>query len=263
MKDFRFKKEFGQNFIFDTSFLQEIVKSFSLDKNSSVLEIGAGMGTLTSVLCENTKKVVSFEIDKTLKERLQKLEGTYPNLKVYFEDILSKKIDDIENLFEEDYYIVSNIPYYITSPIIFKFLLESKRLKKMYLMVQKEVAERLASKKSHKEYGASTVILNTFASCRILKIVDKSHFKPVPKVDSAVIEIDLKKNKFDIKNVKNYIDFVSLCFKMKRKTLFNNLIKSFSENRINKLFVEKNFSKNIRPEEVEVEDFVFMYNFFC
>ena len=118
-KDFKFKKQFGQNFIFDKNFISSIVSSFNLDKNSSVLEIGAGAGVLTEVLANNFKKVISFEIDKTLKETLSNLQSKYENLNFVFNDVLEVATTEIDNMFEDNFVMIANLPYYITSQIIF------------------------------------------------------------------------------------------------------------------------------------------------
>ncbi len=260
--NFRFKKEFGQNFIFDKNFLNSLINEFNIDKNSNVLEIGAGMGTLSTCLANKFKKVISFEIDKTLKEKLLQLETEFNNLTFVFEDILKQNISEIEQLFNnEDYYLIANLPYYITSSIVFKFLFETTKLKSMFVMVQKEVGERFCARPNSKEYGIPSVILDAFADCRILKNVNRKMFKPVPNVDSCILQIDLNFNKYIIKNKKDFQNFVSNCFKMKRKTLFNNLVSFNIEkkkilNALNKLQIRL----DARPEMISSGEYVKLFD---
>ena len=254
-----YKKSLGQNFIYDTNFLNSILDEINLNSDSTVVEIGAGMGTLTQCLASRFKRVVSFEIDKDLVPPLTTLKQKYPNLEVIFEDILKVNILDLEkNLDNKPYFIIANLPYYITSPIIFKFLFDSTSLKQMFVMVQKEVGDRFCASVSSKDYGASSVILNTFASCKVVRVVKKQVFTPMPKVDSCIVKIDLDKSKFGCD--KQYVDFVYKCFQMKRKTLINNLIKSgYDKQKIIEILDKLNLKQTTRPEELNVEHFVSLY----
>ncbi len=260
--NFRFKKEFGQNFIFDKVFLTSLVKSFCIDSASNILEIGAGMGTLSECLADNFKKVVSFEIDKTLIEPLSKIESERDNLHFVFQDVLKEDITKIDNIFGgEDYYLIANLPYYITSPIIFKFLLETTHLKEMFVMVQKEVGVRFCGEVGSKDYGVPTVVLNTFGETKIVKNVGRQMFTPPPKVDSCIIKITLDKNKFNVKNPQKYHQFISKCFMAKRKTLYNNLcLAGVAKFKAKEAIERLNLSASIRPEEISCENFVKLYS---
>ena len=259
--DFNFKKQFGQNFIFDTNFLNSLVKGFNLPQNTSVLEIGAGAGTLTEVLAQNFKKVVSVEIDKTLKPTLIPLADKYKNLNFIFNDVLSVDLTEIESQFENNYVMIANLPYYITSQIIFRFLLQSNKISQMFVMVQKEVGERFCAKNSTKDYGIPTVLINSFGSAKIVKNVGKKMFTPMPKVDSCIIEIKIDKKKFEIKDNQKYCNFVSSCFKMKRKTLYNNLSAAgFEKNKIIEAIENINLNALVRPENLTAEQFVNLFN---
>ena len=259
--NFRFKKEFGQNFIFDKVFLLSLLKSFSLSSSSNILEIGAGMGTLSECLADNFKKVVSFEIDKTLTEYLGRLEESRDNLHFVFQDVLKEDINKIDNIFGgEKYFLIANLPYYITSPIIFKFLLETKNLKEMFVMVQKEVGVRFCGKVGSKDYGVSTVILNAFGETSIVKNVGRQMFTPPPKVDSCIIKIKLDRDKFDIDSPAQFHKFVNGCFLAKRKTLYDNLCMSGVDKfRAKEMILDLNLKENVRPEEVSCEEFCKLY----
>ena len=261
-KDFKFKKQFGQNFILDKNFMVSLVKDFNLDKNTLVLEIGAGAGVLTEVLSENFKKVISFEIDKTLTEHLQEIENKHENLNFVFKDVLSVETEEIDKMFDgKEYVLIANLPYYITSQIIFKFLFSSN-VSKMYVMVQKEVGVRFCANHSTKDYGIPTVLIDSFGSCKIVRNVSRTVFKPVPNVDSCIIKIEKDKNKYNINNCQKYIDFVSNSFRMKRKTLYNNLSTAgFDKEEIKKAISKIDLSESVRPENLTSEQFVLLFNY--
>ena len=258
-KNFTFKKQFGQNFIFDKNFLNALVEGFHLPKNINVLEIGAGMGTLSECLADHFENVLSFEIDKTLTEYLTSIERD--NLHFVFADIMKQNVEDIEAHFANNsYYMIANLPYYITSQIIFKFLFEANHLKSMFVMVQKEVGERFCSKCGNKEYGIPSVLISTFGSCKIVKNVSRKMFTPQPNVDSCILQIDIDKGKFNLDNPQKYIDFVSNCFRMRRKTLVNNLLLYKDKNIISQILAQMGFALNVRPEELSCDDYVKLYN---
>lgn len=260
-KDFNFKKQFGQNFIFDKNFLQSLVKSFNLDKNTNVLEIGAGAGTLSEVLAQNFKNVLSVEIDKTLKEHLEGLATQYKNLNFIFDDVLKIKTIFFDEYFkDEQFCLIANLPYYITTQIIFKFLFETKNLSQMFVMVQKEVGERFCANHSTKDYGIPTVLVNTFGSAKIVKSVPRTLFTPIPNVDSCILNIKIERDKFDIDDLKKYSDFISNCFKMKRKTLYNNLSSSgFKKEIVKDAILQLNKQQTARPENLTAKNFFDLY----
>ena len=259
-KDVNFKKSLGQNFLSDKNLLNKIADYAEVNENDNVLEIGAGAGTLTDVLATRAKKVVSYEIDKTLKERLLAIETAHDNLNVVFEDFMNV---DLNTVFpNENFKVVANIPYYITTPIVFKLMEISSKISTMIFMVQKEVAERFASKENCKDYGITSVVLQSVADVTLKKVVKKECFTPAPKVDSALIEIKINKDKYGIKNYKNFCDFVHKSFSMRRKTLVNNLLKNYSINKENiiKNLEKLNYAENVRPEQINVKNYVKLFN---
>lgn len=264
MKDFKFKKEFGQNFIFDGNLLSAIVADSEITNQSEVLEIGAGAGTLTKKLCEKAKKVVSYEIDKTLTEQLTQLENQTPNLKVIFADALKEPLEKIESNFSGNYVVVANIPYYITSPLIFKFLKESKRALSLTVMIQKEVALRYLSKPSTKDYGIPTVMINYLANVEFLRNVNRKMFTPVPNVDSALIKITRDSSKPKANDEIFFEKLVKASFANRRKTLVNNLqfINIPKEKIINSLN-SINKTNDVRAEQLSVNDFINLSNLLC
>lgn len=258
-KDVDFKKSLGQNFISDKNLLNSIIKLSEITNQDNVLEIGAGAGTLTEVLSKNSKKVLSYEIDRDLKTRLDNLKSENDNLEIIFQDFMT--VDEKEIFKGEKFKVVANIPYYITTPIIFKLLNEKDRISSMMFMVQKEVAVRFASKENCKEYGIPSVILQSIADVSVVKTVPKECFTPMPKVDSALMKIELK-NKFDIADFDFFSRLVHASFSMRRKTLLNNLKTNFNLDKeliINYLKKLK-LNENIRPEEISVENYVKIAN---
>lgn len=254
-----FKKKFGQNFLKDTNLLNAIVQDGGISTQDEVLEIGAGAGALTKHLSLNAKRVVSYEIDLDLKSKL--LDLGLNNVKFIFKDALKEPIEEIENNFEGNYKLVANLPYYITSPLIFKFLQESKKLISMTIMVQKEVAERIIAKEGGKDYGILSVMTQFYSVPKICRIVSRQMFYPAPNVDSAVVNLELNKTRFAI-NEKEFYEFIKKCFSMRRKTLLNNLqgYKNFDKKQIGNLL--KDFDLSKRPETFSLEKFVEMFKKF-
>lgn len=258
-----FKKQFGQNFIFDTNLLKFIVESAGVTGQDDVIEIGAGAGTLTNQIALKAKSVTSFEIDKSLMERLQKLESEHNNLKFVFEDFMQVDLNEYI-AGDKRFKVVANIPYYITTPIIFKLLDFAKNIDTMMFMVQKEVAERFCAECNNKDYGITSVILQSIADVKYVRTIKRECFTPAPNVDSALIKIDLNLDKFKIDNREFFVKFVHNAFAMRRKTLVNNLLKSYnlSRTQIEGVLHGLGFDIMIRPENIIVEEFVSLANKF-
>ena len=246
--DFKFNKKFGQNFISDKNLLNAIVSDSGISSCCDVLEIGTGAGTLTEAIADKAKKVVSFEIDKKLTEFLQQKFENSPNTKVIIADALKLPIAEIEQHFAGDYHIIANLPYYITTPLIFKFLEQTNRAKTITIMVQKEVAQKIVAKAGDENYGILSVMLNYYCDCKITRIVKKQMFTPRPKVDSAIIHLV---RKHDVVFDKTFADFVSQIFAMKRKTLYNNLVKAnFDKETILQTLENLQLRQDIRSEKL-------------
>ena len=255
MQNFNFKKSLGQNFLFDTNLLNAIASDGLVDFSDTVLEIGAGAGTLTKVLCNRAKKVISFEIDKSLKPQLDAIQNEHENLEIFYEDFMLK---DLKSLNLKQARVVANIPYYITTPIIFKLVEFKDVFKSILVLIQKEVAERFCAKPKTKDYGITSVILQAIFDVKITRIVKKECFTPSPKVDSALVLL-IPHNKYDIGNFDEFKDFVHTSFSMRRKTLINNLKGEFDKEKIvNSLKILK-FNENARPEEIDIENFINLF----
>ena len=255
---FSFKKNFGQNFLTDNILLDEIVQESGVAENDQVLEIGVGAGALTKALAKKCKSVLGYEIDLKLKPILSEVLEDYSNVELVFKDVLKDGVSEIDKKLSKGYYLVANLPYYITTPIILEFLEKSTKVKKMVIMVQEEVAERLASKEGSSLYGAITVAINLRGSAKIIKRVPREKFTPSPNVDSAVVCIEIAKDKFKGVNLKEVRDVVRAGFSSRRKMLVNNLINSFKLSRedAESIIAKSGVSPTARAEQLSAEQFV-------
>lgn len=252
-----FKKQLGQNFIFDTNLLDFIVKSAGVTKQDKVIEVGAGAGTLSNQLAMYAKEVVSFEIDTSLKERLLDVQNKHDNLRFVFQDFMQVDLSQYLSK-DEKIKVVANIPYYITTPIIFKLLEFGDKISSMSFMVQKEVAERFCADCGSKMYGITSIILQSIADVKYVRTIRKECFTPSPKVDSALIRLDINLNKYNICDLQFFNKLIHNAFAMRRKTLVNNLLKSYqiSRENIENLLYKIGCDSMVRPEEISVEKFV-------
>lgn len=255
--DFKFAKKFGQNFLTDENLLDDIVLKSGVSENTTVVEIGAGAGTLTRAIAKRAKKVYAFEIDENLKPVLSEtLEGVY-NAEVVFGDIMKTPIESLENMVGEDYMVVANLPYYITTPVITLFLEKATRVTGISVTVQKEVALRLAAEPKTSDYGAITVAVRLAGSAEIIKEIGRELFLPPPNVDSAVVKITIDKNKLAGVDRQKYRELVRIAFTMRRKTLANNLIKGygFTRDEAESALKKANLPVTVRGEELSEYDY--------
>ncbi len=262
--DIKHKKRFGQNFISDTNFLNSLVAAAGIRPDDEVLEIGPGAGGLTAALCRVAKKTVAYEIDRDLKPALDSL--GFSNLTVVYQDIMRAGLDDINAHFPGKYKLAANLPYYITTPIIFKFLDGEAGVKsnvsEMALMVQKEVAQRITAKEGTEDYGALTVAVNVCADASILKQVSRNLFNPVPNVDSSFIGIKLRPDKYKIADKPTLDKLIRAAFAMRRKTLVNNLCAAFgfSRDQAGQLLLRRGIDIKARGETLSVPQFAALSN---
>ena len=251
------KKSLGQNFLQDESVLKKIADSITTEKNDLIIEIGPGTGALTKYLKEKDSFLICYELDERLKAILKKEETD--KTKIIFKDFLQANIEEDCKIFPyERIYIIANIPYYITTPII-KHIIHLKKLKSMTLLVQKEVAERLSASPKTKAYGSLTVYLNYYFNIHYLFDVSKFAFNPVPKVESAVINFERKEKLPDVKKEELLFKLINDAFKMKRKTLKNNL-KDYDWNKIKTVLEQNDLLETTRAEELSLEVFIEIAN---
>jgi 16S rRNA (adenine1518-N6/adenine1519-N6)-dimethyltransferase len=260
--NFEFKKKFGQNFISDENLLKAICADAKLTKEDEVLEIGVGAGTLTKIIAQNAKKVVGYEIDKTLASVHEKSLANVHNATVVFGDFLKAEPSEINSHFDVNFKVVANLPYYVTTDIIFKLIEENINAKSLTLMVQKEVAERLVSKPKTKEYGTITVELDAISNVRIARIVDRRMFNPMPNVDSAIVTIELNRTKYQIADFHFLQKVIRAGFSMRRKTLSNCLKSSLglSTEKISQIYSMLGLKDGVRGEELTTEQYVKLAN---
>lgn len=260
--NFNFNKKFGQNFIYDKNLLNAIIEQSGIDSEDEVLEIGPGAGTLTKVIAQKAKKVVSYEIDTNLKPILEENLKDVTNAKIIFQDALKTDLNEIESNFTNEYTLIANLPYYITTPLIFKFL-KSERVKSMCIMVQKEVGQRLIATNKDKEYGAISAILDFYGDVKILRQVPRHMFTPVPNVDSCVVRINIKRNKNNA-NADLYEKIIKSAFANRRKTLANNLSNDFNvtKQQVYDFLKQLSLPEQIRGDGLTTLNFVQITNIF-
>ena len=256
--EINYKKSLGQNFLYDTNLLNAIVCDGEVTNEDTVLEIGAGAGTLTSALASKAKKVISFEIDNSLKEILQARQEKQTNIEFHFQDFMEAEID---GLFDGKAKVVANIPYYITTPIIFKLIERKEKFSSIMVLIQKEVAERFASKCGTKEYGITSVILQSLFDVTIPRIIKKECFTPMPKIDSALCKL-VPHKKYKISNFEEFKNFVHLAFSMRRKTLTNNLKSKYVKEKITEALNKFGYKESVRPEEIDVVNFINIFGLY-
>lgn len=258
MKNFEFKKSLGQNFISDENIVNKIIDRAMIDKDTLVIEIGPGAGSLSKKIVPLAGYAILYEIDKRLKEILERELAMYDNYKIIFNDFLLQNVKkDIEGYKYGKIYVVANLPYYITSPIIIKLLKEIYP-DRIVIMVQEEVALRLSAKEGSREYGMISCLLGSKYNITKLFKVNRGSFQPVPNVDSAVIMLD-KHNDYVINDIDKYERLLKDAFQFKRKNLKNNLY-NYDLVKIGEILNKYNLSLTNRAEEIPIKVFVEIVN---
>lgn len=258
--DIRAKKKFGQNFLKDERILNEIVDVSECDRDTLVIEVGPGLGSLTEVLCKKAGFVLAYEIDDELIPILKDNLKYYDNFEVINKDILEADINSDINKYKKEFknvYLVANLPYYITTPIILNTLSKTDLITRYVMMMQKEVAERLTSKPKTKDYAAISIAILYRGIAKTRINVPRTAFIPAPNVDSAVVRLDLyDEKKYFPKNEELFFDLVKLSFTQRRKTLVNNLSSKYSKDYIYKMLDDNGYKQSIRAEELSIDDFI-------
>lgn len=256
----KFKKKYGQNFLRDDRIVKQIVSVSDIDNNSLVIEVGPGGAILTKELASKAKNVLAYEIDTDLENELAIKLSSYDNVDVLFRDFLKTDLkEDVSKYEYDNLYFVSNVPYYITTPIIMKLIKSNLHFNKIVMMVQKEVGNRFSTQPGSKEYGSITVLLNYFFDIKKEINVSKKEFIPVPKVDSVVVSFTEKKEKLPIKDFSFFEQLLKDSFQYKRKTIKNNL-KKYDLNIVEKVLKQYNYDLSVRAEMLKLEIFVELAN---
>lgn len=257
----KFNKALGQNFLIDQSVLDCTIEGSGIDETYGVIEVGPGIGTLTVELSKHAGKVVAIELDRSIAEYLKKAFVAYDNVEIVQGDALKtdlKKIID-EYMPGMPVVVIANLPYYITTPLIMRFLEEDLPFESITVLIQKEVAERIVSKPGKKEYGAISVAVQYYSTPEIMKIVPPDSFMPPPKVTSAVIKMDIKNHtKPAVDDEKNLFKVVHAAFGQRRKTLANALSSVFKVPKDEIADIVKNITGNekIRGEQLDLCQFI-------
>lgn len=252
---FHFKKGYGQNFLTDTNLLRAITTDAGITANDVVLEIGAGAGALTQQLAKVAKRVVVYEIDTNLKPILEENLKEFQNVTLVFQDFMRVSAQNLQNEVGTTFKVVANLPYYITTPILFKLLEETTGLQSITIMVQKEVGERIVAPSGNKEYGVLSVMLQHKGSCSIKRMVKRNMFTPAPKVDSCIVHIQLYTHTFACESM--FQKVVKQGFSMRRKQLANVLQQTLgvAKETIHVFLEKQHLPLTARAEELTVAQF--------
>lgn len=256
--NFQFSKSLGQNFLIDQNILDKIVEASEIGEESSILEIGPGIGTLTQEMAKRAKRVVAIELDDNLIPVLKETLGNYSNIKVIHNDAL--KID-FRELFEEegmeDVKVVANLPYYVTTPIISKLLTEKPGIDSIVIMIQKEVADRMSAGPGSKDYGSLSLLVQYYCDVERVCRVSPSCFMPPPKVESTVIKMKIKNEPaVKVLDEKLFFKIIRDSFNMRRKTLWNTMKQTgLTQEKLNKVFEDSVIDPQRRGETLTIAEF--------
>ncbi len=258
--EFYFKKKFGQNFIIDENIVTSIVYKANVDKDTLVLEIGPGAGSLTSKLAPKAGFVLCYEIDTSLKEILNDNLKEFDNYKIIYEDFLKANVkEELSKYNYKKIYVVANLPYYITTPIILKIIEDKLNVEKIVVMVQKEVGDRFKAEPGCKDYGSLSIFLNYYFSVKKILDISKNVFIPKPNVDSIVVEFTKKNVNKSVKNEELFFKLVRDSFVQKRKTIRNNL-KGYNLDKIEEILKKYGYDLSVRAENLSIDIFIDIAN---
>lgn len=264
---FTFKKSLGQNFIIDPNILEKMIRHSSITKETGVIEIGPGIGSLTELLARHAKHVVAFEIDQRLVSILEDTLASYSNITVVHEDFLRVNLQEaIDRYFpNQQVQVLANLPYYITTPILMHIIESQVAIDKITVMLQKEVAERIVAQPNSKAYGSLSIAIQYYMDVEIVMDVPNTVFMPQPKVTSAIISLMRRKNPIaNVKNEQLFFEVVRVSFSHRRKTIRNNLLQYYrntlSREKITTALEEAFIDSSRRAESITIEEFVQLAN---
>ncbi|SES40685.1 16S rRNA (adenine(1518)-N(6)/adenine(1519)-N(6))-dimethyltransferase RsmA [Salipaludibacillus aurantiacus] len=267
---FSFKKSLGQNFLIDPNILNNIVKAADLTGESGVIEIGPGIGALTEQSAKTAERVLAFEIDQRLIPILKETLAPYPHVKIVNEDVLKADLHkEIGQFFSkgQDVAVVANLPYYVTTPILMKLLEEKLPVRVIVVMLQKEVAERIAAEPGSKSYGSLSIAAQYYAEAETVFTVPKTVFVPQPNVDSAILRLTRRtKPPVDVSDETFFFKLVQAAFVQRRKTLLNNLSKFFKDeldkHTVQSALESLDIDPKRRAESLSIKEFASLANHF-
>ncbi|HLR61153.1 MAG TPA: 16S rRNA (adenine(1518)-N(6)/adenine(1519)-N(6))-dimethyltransferase RsmA [Lentibacillus sp.] len=267
---FSFKKSLGQNFIIDANILNNIIQKAGIDKQTGAVEIGPGIGALTEQLAVHADKVTAYEIDQRLLSILKETLTPYDNIQIIHQDILEADVSDmVKSCFKpgQPIHLVANLPYYITTPILMKLLHDDLPVTSFTVMIQKEVAERMAAGPNSKRYGSLSIAVQYYTRAEVIMNVPKRVFMPPPNVDSSVLKLTRRESPpVQVIDEDFFFDIVQACFAQRRKTLRNNLIRHFKASADNQTISDglkqARIDEKRRAESLTMEEFAFLANTF-
>ena len=252
-------KALGQNFISDTNLLTAIVTDAGIESEDTVVEIGTGAGTLTGIIADKAKKVYSFEVDRNLEKVLNITLSGYENIEVIFKDVLRMRDEAVTEIIGDGHFkLLGNLPYYITTPLLLRFIDSNFNVDSITIMVQEEVARRIVAKEGTEDYSSITLAVAMWGDATITRKVSRNMFFPSPNVDSAVVTIKRNDSKIKGYDRKKINRLVRASFAMRRKTLANNLSAAYQISKEEAIArIEKaGFDKNIRGEKLSLDDYL-------
>ncbi|TDM31914.1 16S rRNA (adenine(1518)-N(6)/adenine(1519)-N(6))-dimethyltransferase RsmA [Macrococcoides canis] len=266
---FKFKKSLGQNFLVDTNVIRNIIDAAGIDKTSGIIEIGPGMGSLTEQLAKHAKHVLAFEIDQRLIPILGETLSPYDNVTVINEDILKA---DVASAIEthlhdcDEIFVVANLPYYITTPILMGLLEKHLNINSYVVMMQKEVGERLSAAPSTKAYGSLSIAVQYYTDVKRIMVVPKGVFMPPPNVDSLVVKLTtLESPRVDVEDETLFFKLTRGAFVQRRKTILNNYMSLIQDSKEHKARIvewleESGVAPSRRGESLDLNDYAQLSN---
>ncbi len=265
---FTFKKSLGQNFLIDANVIHKVLDRADVNGDTAVIEVGPGIGSLTEQIAKRAGKVVAYEIDQRLIPVLNDTLSPYNNIKVINEDILKA---DVSGMIEEELaafeevVVIANLPYYITTPILMNFLMQKLPIDRYYVMMQKEVGERISAEPSTKAYGSLSIAIDYYTEAKTVQNVPKAVFMPAPNVDSIIVEMKTRKElKVSVEDEEKFFKLTRGAFVQRRKTILNNYLSLFEDGKkhkleINELLDDAEIDSRRRGESLSIEDFEAIY----
>lgn len=258
--DVNFKKKYGQNFLKRKAVVERIADVCAITKNDLVIEVGPGGAILTQELARRAGNVLAYEIDTDLESELTRKLSDFSNVTILFQDFLeSDIIKDIRNFSYENIYFVSNVPYYITTPIVMKLIDSKVNFKKICMMVQKEVGLRFTAAPGSKIYSSISVFLNYFYRVKKEFLVSRKEFVPVPNVDSVIVSFESREELLQLADEKLFFQIVRDSFQFKRKNIRNNL-KKYNLDVVASVLEKHGYDLSVRAEQLSLEIFVELAN---
>ncbi|WP_017550063.1 16S rRNA (adenine(1518)-N(6)/adenine(1519)-N(6))-dimethyltransferase RsmA [Salinicoccus carnicancri] len=266
---FSFKKSLGQNFLIDLNVIREVLDKADIDENTGIIEVGPGIGSLTEQLARRAGKVAAFEIDQRLVPVLADTLSPYSNVTVINQDILKADIKDaIDKHFSgcDEVVVVANLPYYITTPILMNFLEQDLPIARYYVMMQKEVGERISAGPNSKSYGSLSIAIDYYTEARVIQQVPKTVFMPPPNVDSIIVEmVKRERGKVDIGDENLFFRLTRGAFGQRRKTILNNYMSVFEDGKkykdsVRRLLEAAGIDPGRRGESISIEEYADIYH---